>query len=364
MEKITFQMHRGFHEVLKARVNEYFATRAIRPRDNWQMYLKTALIATWVLMSYISLVFLASSWYVALPLVLSFAFAICAVGFNIQHDGAHQAFSNSKNVNWLMAFTMDLIGGSHVFWRRKHNILHHTYTNINGVDEDIFDGSMFRLSPDQSRKKIHRFQHFYTYALYAFLTLKWMFYDDWKSLFRVRFGKADEQPRISNRDVILFVATKAFHASYSLIIPALFHPIWLVILFNLLFHFVLGFMLAVVFQMAHAVGDVAFPTPDKTTGDIDNEWAIHQVETTANFAMNNPIIGWYAGGLNFQIEHHLFPRICHIHYRPLSAIVQKTCAEFGVHYQSYSTFLKGFVAHFRWLRTMGKAYPFPETATS
>ncbi|MBL8019139.1 MAG: acyl-CoA desaturase [Leptospirales bacterium] len=352
-DKIVFQKSVGFHEALKSRVQAYFVEKNLHSRGNWQMYLKTSLIFLWVLASYTALVFFADSWWSALPLTLSLAIAISAVGFNVQHDGAHQAFSESKSINWLMAFTLDLIGASNVLWRQKHNILHHTYTNINGVDEDVFDGSLFRLTPDQPLRKLHRFQHFYTYALYAFLSLKWMFFDDYKKLIDVKRGK-DEHFAISARDIALLIATKSFHLSYSIILPLFFHPLWIVLVVNLVFHFVLGFTLSVTFQMAHAVGDVHFPRPVTNSGVIENEWAIHQVETTANFAMGNPIVRWYAGGLNFQIEHHLFPRISHIHYKSLSPIVQKTCAEFGVHYHAYPNLLSAFLAHYRWLRQMGR----------
>jgi len=358
MERVKFAASRGFYDTLKTRVDEYFERRRIRKADNWQMYLKTGIIAVWVLGSYCLLVFGAGSFWTAIPLVLSLGLSVAGVGFNIQHDGAHEAYSRFKSINWLMGFTMDLVGGSSVFWHRKHNILHHTYTNINGVDEDIFDGSMFRLAPSQPLRKLHRFQHFYVYVLYTFLSIKWMFYDDWKSLFLVKTGR-QAAPRVSNLDTLLLVSTKLFHLSYSVIVPLFFHSLWVVILFNLIYHFILGFTLAVVFQMAHAVGEAEFPVPNAGTGVVENEWAIHQVQTTADFARNNPILNWLIGGLNFQIEHHLFPRISHVHYRSISLIVEKTCREFGLKYNLYPGFFAGFVAHYKWLREMGRATPQP-----
>lgn len=350
MEKIIFQRPAGFYETLKKRVNGYFENRPAR--DHWFLYAKAALIFTWAVGSYIALVFFVDSWWSALLLVLSLSFAFSAIGFNIQHDGGHESFSRSKAVNRIMAFTLDLIGGSSVFWRQKHNIQHHTYTNINGMDEDIYDGSMFRLSPEQPLRPIHRFQHFYTFALYAFLSLKWVFFDDWKQLILIKMGKR-AAPTVSGSQLALFVAGKAFHLSYTVILPLVFHPVLYVVLFNLIFHFVLGLTLALVFQMAHATGEAAFPVP-REDGVIENEWAVHQVETTSNFAMNNPVVGWFTGGLNFQIEHHLFPRISHVHYRSLSKIVQQTCAEYGVKYYAYPGVIAGFLAHYRWLRSMGQ----------
>lgn len=350
MEKVVFRRPAGFYDTLKQRVADYFENRP--SRDHWFMYTKAFLIFTWALASYTGLMFFADSWWSALLLVLSLSFAFSAIGFNIQHDGGHEAFSRSKAVNRVMAFTLDLIGGSSVFWRQKHNIQHHTYTNINGMDEDIYDGSMFRLSPEQPLRPIHRFQHLYTFILYAFLSLKWVFYDDWKQLVLIKMGKR-AAPSVSSSQLALFVAGKAFHLSYTVILPLIFHPLLYVILFNLAFHCVLGLTLALVFQMAHATGEAAFPAPGKD-GVIENEWAVHQVETTSNFAMGNPIVRWFTGSLNFQIEHHLFPRISHVHYRSLSAIVQQTCKEYGVKYYAYPGVIAGFVAHYRWLRSMGQ----------
>jgi linoleoyl-CoA desaturase len=350
--KIVFRQTGRFQAALKERVGHYFETRGIRPRDNWQMYLKTGIILAWVACSYMGLLWFAESWQAAIPLTVSLALAFSAVGFNIQHDGAHRAYSNSKIINWCMGFTMDLVGGSNVFWRQKHNVLHHTYTNINGADLDIYDGTLFRLSPEQPHRWIHRFQHIYTYALYAFLSLKWIYFDDWKKLFEIKSGR-EKFPAISSVELTLLFSTKAFHLLYAVVLPLFFHPLWVVIVFNLIFHFVLGFTLSVVFQMAHAVGAAAFPVPNENN-EVENDWAAHQVETTANFAPDNPIVGWFTGGLNFQIEHHLFPKISHIHYRGLSAIVEKTCREFGVRYHAYPNFVSGFVAHYKWLRQMGR----------
>ncbi|HEX6550915.1 MAG TPA: fatty acid desaturase, partial [Gammaproteobacteria bacterium] len=116
-----------------------------------------------------------------------------------------------------------------------------------------------------------------------------------------------------------------------------------------------GMVLSVVFQLAHCVEGAGFPEPDQHTGQIDNTWAVHQIESTINFARNNKVVCWLVGGLNFQIEHHLFPRICHTNYPALSKLVKQTCEEFGVRYRENPSFRSGIASHFRWLRRMGMA---------
>jgi linoleoyl-CoA desaturase len=112
--------------------------------------------------------------------------------------------------------------------------------------------------------------------------------------------------------------------------------------------------LSVVFQVAHCVEEAEFPLPRAGTGLIENAWAIHQVETTVDFARRSRVAAWLLGGLNFQIEHHLFPRISHVNYPAISKVIEETCRDFGVRYVEFTSFRAGIGSHFRWLRRMGK----------
>jgi linoleoyl-CoA desaturase len=363
MKKVSFPGRFGFQQELKRRVTEYFETNRISPHANWRMVLKTIVILLWLAASYVLLVFFSSSLILAIITAVAVAQGFVLVGFNIMHDGAHGSYSKSKKVNWLMGFTLDLIGGSHMFWRHKHNILHHTYTNVNELDDDIHVGSLMRFSPAQKRRPWHRFQHWYAFPLYGFMTLLWVSYGDFRKFFTGRIGDY-ELPTPSPGATFLFFLTKFFYFSYMLILPMLFHPVAYVIGFFLLVHFVLGITMATVFQLAHVVGENTFPTPHPESGEIDNEWAIHEVETTANFARKNKLAAWYFGGLNFQIEHHLFPRVCHIHYPAISKIVERTCHEFGIKYVSYPTIRAAVAAHWRFLKKLGRQEPAAEMVGS
>lgn len=252
-----------------------------------------------------------------------------------------------------MGFTLDLIGGSNMLWRQKHNILHHTYTNISGADDDLETSGLLRLSPDQPWRPWHRFQYLYALLAYSFLSLSWMMYNDFKKYFSKRIGN---YPLRKNRpaESVSFFMTKTLYFSYMLVIPMFFHPILHVVAFFVGMHLILGLTLSVVFQLAHTLVDAEFPAPQNQSGQMDNEWAVHQLITTADFARNSRLATWYLGGLNFQVEHHLFSKICHIHYPKISTIVEQTTSEFSVPYKSHPTLWAAIRAHFRFLKQMAQ----------
>jgi linoleoyl-CoA desaturase len=239
-------------------------------------------------------------------------------------------------------------------WARKHNTIHHSYTNVTGHDDDINLGLLGRLSPHQKRLKFHRVQHFYMWVLYGFLPVKWHLYDDFHDVI-VGQTAGHRFPRPRGWDLVTFIGGKALFFSLAFGIPMLLHPWWCVLALYGIASMVQGITLSVVFQMAHCVEQAAFPQPVPGTSRIENSWAVHQVDTTVDFAPRSRLLAWLVGGLNFQIEHHLFPQICHVHYPALSKLVQETCREFGLRYKAYETFLAGIASHYRWLRRMGMA---------
>jgi linoleoyl-CoA desaturase len=361
--KVSFPNRSGFKKKLKERIDQYFIENQIAKSGDWRMFLKTGIILSWVVGSYVWLVFFSESLWSALLSAFALAQGFVLVGFNIMHDGAHGSYSQSKRINALMAWTLDLMGGSRVLWRQKHNILHHTYTNIEGLDEDISSYGLLRLSPRQERHPWHRLQHLYAFPLYGLLTLSWISFSDFHKFFSRRIGDYTIQ-RPSARETALFLATKVLYFGYALALPLWIHPPLHVLAVFLFVHIVIGFTLALVFQLAHTVEGNAFPSPDPASGVIENEWSIHEVETTADFAPRNKLATWYLGGLNFQIEHHLFPKICHIHYPSISALVRQTCRDFGITYTCYPSVGKAILAHIRFLRKLGKKEAIPIVAST
>lgn len=351
--RLTFSGDNAFHLELRRRVDAWFKEPGRRKRDCPAMYLKTGIIlaaffATWSL-----LVFAAQTWWQALPLAIILGLATAGIGFNIEHDGGHNAYSNRRWVNRLMALTLDLIGGSSYLWRWKHAVFHHSYVNIKDHDTDIDLGVLARLSPHHQRFAHQRWQHWYAWFLYGVMAIKWHFYDDFENIITGRIGE-HRIPRPRGLDLAQFIIGKLVFFTLAFGIPLLFHSLATVVVFYCVTAAVTGIVLSVVFQLAHCVGHAQFVMPDADGAAIDNAWAVHQVESSVNFARHSRLASWYLGGLNFQIEHHLLPSICHVNYPALASLVQKTCEDFGVRYVQYPSFTRGIKEHFLWLRDMGR----------
>lgn len=351
-QRLKFTGSNGFQVELRRRVEAYFRLTGRRQRDCPRMYVKTAIVIGWFVTSYILLVFGAEAWWQAVPLSLSLGLALAAIGFNIQHDGGHHAYSDRSWVNTLAALSLDFMGVSSFVWHWTHNVAHHTYVNITGHDADIDLEPIARLSPHQKRRPFHRYQHWYIWPLYCLFTIKWHLFDDFCEVLSGQCGP-QRIPRLGVRDRIAFLGGKVISFSLAFGVPWLRHPAAHVLLFYCLVSCVLGVTLSVVFQLAHCVEEAEFPLPQGKPGRIDNAWGVHQVETTVNFSRRSRLAGWFLGGLNFQIEHHLFPRVCHVNYPELSPLVERTCREFGVRYSVHASFRAALASHYRWLRRMG-----------
>jgi linoleoyl-CoA desaturase len=192
--------------------------------------------------------------------------------------------------------------------------------------------------------------------MYCIMAMRWHVYDDFRDLLRGRVG-VNRFPRPTGMDLAVLIGGKTAFFTLAFGLPLLFHPWWVVALFYMAASSVLGIILSSVFQMAHCVGGAEFPMPQEGTKRMAKPWAVHQVETTRDFIRHSRIRSWLLGGLNFQIEHHLFPRISHVNYAAISKLVEDTCREFGVRYDEHRSILSGLLAHFRWLRRMGMASP-------
>ena len=353
--RIDFKGGGAFYDELKARVGLYLQDRRRVRRAQVRMYLKSATMLVWVAASWALLVFAALTWWQVALLSISLGLALAGLGFNITHDANHGSYSPSRRLNRAMCFSMDFMGASSYVWRTKHNVVHHTFTNIAGADSDIDSMPFARLAPEQPRRAMHRFQHFYMWLLYGLFAIKWHTTGDFGYL---REGRVAETPLRWPRGGQLagFWGGKVAFVTWALVIPVLFHPVWVVAVVFGAVSFVLAVTLAVTFQLAHCMEEADFPSAqDMSAAEQRTEWARHQVETTVDFAPRNRLLAWYLGGLNFQIEHHLFSRVCHTHYPAVAPIVREVCARHGVRYQAHRTLRSALVSHTRWLREMGRA---------
>lgn len=351
-KNVKFARQSDFRSALRERVGDYFLSHQTEERDQPAMYVKTLTIFLWFFTSYILLVFAPIPFWGRILAAVSLAFAAAGIGFSVMHDAGHGAYSKRPWVNKTAFFALDFLGGSSYLWNIKHNVLHHSFANIDGHDDDIDIGVLGRLSPEQRYLPFHRFQHFYVWFLYGMMTVKWHLYDDFNKLIQGQIGPR-KIPAMKTGDKIIFVAGKLLFVSYAFVIPALVWGIWWTLAFYFLATFVQGVIMGTTFQLAHCVEEAQFPVPCEAAR-LEHDWATHQVMTTVNFAPKNRLMSWYVGGLNFQIEHHLFPKISHIHYPALSQIVEQTCQDFGLPYRVNRSTRSGIASHFRWLRSLGR----------
>lgn len=345
----------GFKKEVTRRVLEYFERTGLSPTGDRQMRIKTALLLAWFAASYAVLVFADTNSWQRILLCVSLALAMAGIAFSVQHDGNHGAYSKHPVTNRLSGLTLDVLGGSSYVWRWKHNVVHHTYTHLHGSDSDI-DVPFGRLSAAQPLRYLHRFQHYYLWVIYAFFVAYWHCFEDFKQLAQARIAN-NRFPRPRGWLLAQLIAGKLIFLGWAFVVPCMLHPWWGVLAFYGVTSALLSFILILVFQLAHSVEEAELPALASHETLVPRAWAVHQVEASVDFGRNNRLLSWYVGGLNFQIEHHLFPRICHVHYPHIAEIVKQTCAEFGVRYTVHDSCFDAVRSHARWLRRMGGSQP-------
>lgn len=341
-----------FSKELKRSVDEYFKLNNKQQTGDWRIFHKTLVLVLSLITLYILLIFgnLPTWLNVIMCVLMGFNFAF--IGFNVMHDGGHGSYSNKKWLNEIMGHSLNVMGASTYFWKFKHNIVHHTYTNIEGHDDDIDIKPFIRTNTEEKRYYMHRYQHIYAIFLYTLTYLFWWAFKDFDKYFS---GKILDKkiPKMKLKNHLGFWLTKIVHISVFIVIPILVVG-WLNALIGyLIVAGVTGVVISIVFQLAHVVEDVDFPMPDEATLKIEENWFVHQLQTTANFSTRSKFVSWMTGGLNFQVEHHLFPRISHIHYPAISRIVQQVCSKYNIPYNEYPTLSKAVSSHLNYLRVVG-----------
>jgi linoleoyl-CoA desaturase len=343
-----------FYSTLNKRVDEYFTINKISKNANWVMVFKTLFYLTIFIAAYLVLILNANSLAMQFALWIIIGFFTAFIGLNISHDAIHGSLSRHKGVNKTLSYTFNIIGANAYLWGIMHNIVHHTYTNIEGHDEDIESVPLLRMSPHQKLWKIHRYQYWYAFLFYGFGSLTWVFIKDYVKFFKKKIGNYENKkhPPIEYFNLFFF---KALYYTIFLVLPLiLINALWWQILLGFFaLHFCEGITMAVIFMLAHVVEETNFPLPNEK-GNIDNSWAVHQLYTTADFGRENNLLSFLCGGLNFQVEHHLYPRICHVHYKPISDIVKTTAEEYNLRYNANPSFRGAIRSHIRLLKKLGR----------
>ncbi len=346
----TFPPRDDFAREIERRVQLYFSLNNISENGNIALYLKTGILFSVFWALYYVFVFTPLSWWPAFLVCVGLGIAVASIGFNVMHDGAHGSYSSKKWVNEIMGHSLNFLGANVYLWKFKHNVLHHTFTNVKDHDEDINVGPFMRLHPDQPRKWFHKYQHIYWVVLYPWIYFVWVYINDFVKYFS---GEIEGRrfKKMNGLQHFIFWFSKAVHVGFFIILPLCFMPFLEWCIGFLIIMLTCGLTISIVFQLAHVVPKANFPKE----GEDLQAWHHHQKDATVNFATGSRLIRWFSGGLNFQIEHHLFPRISHVHYPNIRILVKKLCVEKNIAYYEYSTMLDAIIAHIVYLRYMGKA---------
>lgn len=344
-----------FFPTVRQRVNAYFEENELSKYSDTTMVIKTITLLSAYLLPFVAILLFNPPFVVSLLLWTIMGLGVAGIGMSVMHDANHGAYSSNSHTSYWIGHTLNLIGGSVFNWKLQHNLLHHTYTNIIHHDDDIADKLVLRFSPHTTVKWYHKIQFVYAFLFYGILTLYWTLLKDFIQF--ARYSKSGVNKNSSNENtvsIIKILLSKLAYFFVILTVPTLFFniPFIQVLVGFLLMHFVAGIVLTVVFQLAHAVEGTSHPLPN-SDGNVENTWAVHQLHTTVNFSRHNKFLCWYLGGLNFQVEHHLFPNICHVHYPRIADIVKSTAEEFGIPYLEKKTFWCALTSHIRTLRRFG-----------
>lgn len=353
MAKATFgATSTDFHQVLRSEVYQYFTDKDINPKGNFQLHLKTYLLFLGVLLLYVSLVFYTpNSLWICTTLCVLLGINFALIGFNVSHDACHGSYSEDKWLNSLLGYSFNILGVSSFFWKTKHNLVHHTYTNIDGIDGDIIQTKMLRLAPTQKKWWIHQYQYLYCSFLYAVSYIAWVFLNDFEKYASVSVHKT-KIVGFNAKEKTLFWVFKLIYVVLFLVIPVYF--VGLVALVGyIIMGLSCGLLLGMVFQLAHVVETTEFEDATLCDLSVENEWAIHQFKTTSDFAPNNRFVSYLVGGLNFQVVHHIFPQISHVYYPQIQPIIKKVCERYHVEYKSFESVSLALASHFRQMKYLG-----------
>ncbi|MDQ3393584.1 MAG: acyl-CoA desaturase [Bacteroidota bacterium] len=347
-----------FYATLRKRVDSYFRENNISKNANGQMVFKTVFFLGGLFIIYGLIISNQFGPWTMLALAILLGMFSAFNGFNVAHDAIHGAYSKNKIVNKSLGLVFNLLGANAYVWSITHNVVHHTYTNIPGHDEDIeVAPGLVRLSPEDEHKPIMKYQKYYAFLLYGLASLSWVLRKDYVKFFQPKIGQYDntKHPKIEYFNLFFF---KLLNYAVFIIIPLIVLDItwWQFLIGFLMYHIAQGLVLGLVFQLAHVVEETTFPFPNEE-GNIEEAWAIHQMRTTANFSRKSWLANFLCGGLNLQVEHHLFPHICHVHYINISPIVEKTAHEFNLPYNENITFIDALKSHYQMLDKFGRKEP-------
>ncbi len=351
--KVVFDGGGAFIRDTRREVDLYLSDRRTRRSGVLRLYVKAVVAVGLSVACWSVLLFVGPSGLAAGACLVGLSVGVVMTALCVQHDANHGAFFGRARYDHLLGWTADaLLGFSSYTWRVKHNVAHHTYTNVDGHDDDVSQVPLARFAPSQQHRPWYRFQHYYIWPLYTLVGVRWQTLGDILSLVRGRF--AETTLRLPHGwNLFALVAGKATFFGWTIVVPLFFYPWWAVLAAYLGFSMILSLVMVTTFQLAHCVEEATFTAHEEMAAER-RVWAVHEVETTVDFCPRNRVLTWVLGGLNFQIEHHLFPRVPHTHYPQIARIVERNCVAHGVRYTIQPSLTVALRSHFRHLRRMGQ----------
>lgn len=363
-QKFSQDKNQDFFNALRRNVNDYFESTNRSKYANANMKFKTIFMFSLYLAPYILMYTgLITNPVVFVLLWIVMGLGMSGIGLSVMHDANHGSYSKNPLVNRILGHSLNVIGANAELWKLQHNVLHHTYTNVQGVDEDIDAPGFLRFSPYIRRRWIHKFQFLYFWFFYGLQTMPWITTKEFMQLVRYRKMGLIKTEKKFNSWLIQSILWKIFYYTYMLVLPMIFFPFswWVILIGFFSLHFTTSLILSLIFQTAHVMPSCTFTEPDDS-GTIKENWAVHEMMTTTNYAPRSRVFSWFIGGLNYQVEHHLFSNICHVHYRKLSKIVEQTANEYGIPYNMEKSFFMAIVRHVQLLYRLGRTDSLPATA--
>lgn len=344
-----------FTKEVRKRVKNYFKENNISTKGNATLYFKAIILLSVYILPFVAILTIPTTYISAVFLAILMGIGEAGVGMSVMHDGAHGAFSSKKWINNLASATMFLMGSNTFNWKIMHNYKHHTFTNVFEHDGDISTKAVIRMSEHAPLKKYQRFQHLYAVPLFSLLTLVRFVADLFILLDLNKKGLTEEHKGKPTEEIVILVVTKIVYLLVMIGLPLLLTPysIGQIILGFCIMHLVAGFIMATVFQLAHVVEGPSQPLPNEK-GIIEKNWYVHQMETTSDFGRKNGLFSWYIGGLDYQIEHHLFSSISHVHYPKIAPIVEETAKEYGVPYHLQKNVFEAIGSNYKKLYELGR----------
>lgn len=346
---------KAFQNDLRQQVNSYFATNGLPQTATPFMWVKVFVFVSQYWLFWSLLAFHAWSIPVTILLFVGLAATTIFVAFNVSHDAVHDALSGRRWLDHLIFyFTFNFLGPNAYLWRIRHVNAHHFFVNVPGSDMDIEGTSLLRVAPHIRWRPWHRFQHLYCGLFYSLFTLHWVFVKDFKIIRMKSFGSMTDlkHPWWRFAEMVLW---KIVYVGYMILIPMAFlpHSTLAIVLGFIAFHLLTSFSLLVLFAMSHIALESHYVIRGEE-GHVDHSFLEHQLLTSVDYNSQNPVMGFFLGGFNNHVAHHMFPAICSVHYIPLTRLIKESAARHGLPYHD-RTFWSLARSHFALMKELGSS---------